>query len=146
MDATPESLVHGPHLPNAVRENLPQVLREIESAIDDLVRAAQAFLQDPSQRNAEQVWLCGRLAWVLLLPYRRRVLRDKRLLIERFRRAVARTHGYLREGSRPKGELFERLLEDLGRREMLLSAMLAEDGEPRVRELLTADRMSVAVG
>jgi len=146
MDAKTEIRIHRPHLPNAVRKNMPEVLREIESAIDDFTSAGTALLERFDQESAQRVWTTSRVAWGLLLPYRQPVLRERRFLVQRFCDLAGQLHDFLQTRAGPKDARFQRLAEDLARRKTLLSALLEENGEPRIRELLDAERMAAEGG
>jgi len=146
MDAKTEIRIHRPHLPNAVRKNMPEVLREIESAIDDFTSAGTALLERFDQESAQRVWTSSRVAWALLLPHRQPVLRERRFLVQRFCDLAGQLHDFLQTRKGRKDATFQRLAEDLARRKALLSALLAENGEPRIRELLNAERMAAGVG
>lgn len=131
---------HGPHLPTTVRRQLPETLREIEAATTEFLRAVDDMIQDFSAPRAEQVWISSKMAWSLIFPYRRSVLRNNPALIEAFRVGVRRVRDALKAQPRAEGEFFEYLRRDLARRESLLNALLSPDSETRIRELLALER------
>ena len=130
----------GPHLPTTVRRRLPDTLKGIESATTDFLRAADDLIRDVNLRSAERVWMSSRTAWSLMFPYRRSVLQNDPALLDAFRAAVGRVRDALGTEQRAEGEFFEYLRGDLSRRESLLDALLAENSETRIRELLAAER------
>jgi hypothetical protein len=142
MDTTADAgcRFHGPHLPTTVRRQLPETLREIESAIGDFLQAADDLVQTYSRCDAERVWLSSRMAWSLMFPYRRPVLRANPALVEAFRAAVSRVRDALGTERSGEDEFTEYLRHDLSRRERLLEALLSENSETRIRELLAAER------
>ena len=76
---------HGPHLATTVRRKLTDTLIEVESAIAEFLRGADELIQDFSRVSAERVWVSNRIAWSLMFPYRRLVLRTNRAIVEEFR-------------------------------------------------------------
>ena len=135
-----ERRFHGPHLPTTVRRQMPATMKEIESATTEFLRAADDLIQDLSPRSAERVWICSRIAWGILFPYRRSVLRSQRSLLEAFRDSVTRVREALRSKRHPKDEFLEYLQDDLSRRESLLNALLSDNSETRIREWLAAEK------
>lgn len=139
METNTDLRFHRPHLPTAVRQELPQTLREIEVAIGDFIIAVRDSIERPSPQNLERVSASSRLAWTLLLPSRREVLRSNRGIVEDFIEAVERLLQFFLEAARD-ADAFESVVEDLRRRKSLLDALLASDGERRIRELFAAER------
>jgi hypothetical protein len=123
-----------------VKEDLADNLIEIEAATNEFLAAANDFARHPNHENAERVWTSSRLAWSLLLPYRTQVIETNRPIAERFREGVQTLRQFLAAHVIPPDDVFQHLLTDLTHRESLLDALLALDGEPRIRELLTATR------
>lgn len=138
-----EHRFHGPHLPTTARQQLPETLKEIESAITEFLGAADDLIQDFSRPGAKRVWVSSRMAWSLMFPYRRPMLQTSRPLLEEFRTMVRRLREALETGTPVEGEFFEYLQKDLSRRESLLDALLSENSETRIRDLLAAERRAV---
>jgi hypothetical protein len=140
MDGSVDSRIDGPHLPTTVGHELPAKLREIESAVNSFVIAAEDFRATPSPASAGRVWGTSRLAWNLLLPHRDQLLHSDRSVVERFHAVVEQLRSSLADSPNADDEAFGRLAMDLTRRSSLLAALLTDDREHRIRELLTGAR------
>ena len=137
---------HGPHPQTTVRRQLPDMLSEIESAIGEFVRASDELIQDFSRVSTERVWVSSRIAWSLMFPYRRLLLRTNPALVEAFRAAVRRVRETLGPDEHAEDEFLDYSRKDFARRESLLDALLSDDSELRLRQLLAAERQAVEKG
>ena len=146
MDIQSELRIHRSHLPTAVRQEVPQTLREIRAAIDDFLIVARDLTERLNEQNVERTWESSGLAWALLLPSRRDVLQTDRAIVERFREAVEGLLRFLEDEVSQRRDAFKRLGKDLERRKSLLDALLAPNGERRIRELLASDRQAADLG
>lgn len=100
----------------------------------------------PRGTRTPGVWLASRMAWSLMFPYRRSVLRANPALVVAFRAAVSRVRDALATERLGEDEFTEYLRHDLSRRERLLEALLSENSETRIRELLAAERTAAEGG
>jgi hypothetical protein len=83
------------------------------------------------------------MAWSLMFPYRRLVLRTNPAIVEAFRAAVIRLREALGPNEQAEDELLDYLRGDFARRESLLDALLSDNSELRIRELHAAQRQEV---
>ena len=146
MDTEAETRIDRPHSSIRSRTALRALLHEINQAIRDFLIALEVFVSCPTQDNAEHAWRESRMAWGLLLPHRGDMLRTNRTAIEELQSGIERLQLLVRDNEDVDVDLRGRLAQELIRRRDMLNALLADEGESRLRALLVSERAAAELG